>query len=135
MRVVLDTNVLVSGLISPNGPPGEVLRDLESSPIVPCLSVRILDEYRNVLSRPRFAFPAGTIAGLLLRLEAAGERVVPFPHPEELPDPKDEVFLAVALSAHADFLVTGNLRHFPPRLRHGVAVASPREFLDALRGR
>jgi predicted nucleic acid-binding protein len=52
-----------------------------------------------------------------------------------LPDSDDEVFLAVALGAQADFLVTGNLRDFPARLRQGVAVVSPREFVDAFRRR
>lgn len=130
MRVVLDTNVLVSGLITPKGPPGEILRLLETAPIVPCFSESILGEYRDVLARPKFGFPANSIASLLRRFAAVGERIAANPLSAGLPDPKDEAFLAVALTAHADFLVTGNLRHFPARLRHGVAVVSPRDFLD-----
>ncbi|HEX7616626.1 MAG TPA: putative toxin-antitoxin system toxin component, PIN family [Thermoanaerobaculia bacterium] len=135
MRVVLDTNVLVSGLISPSGPPGEILRLLETAPIIPCFSDSILGEYHEVLGRPKFEFPASTVASLLRRFSAVGERIAAEPFSLGLPDPKDEAFLAVALAAHADVLVTGNLRHFPARLRHGVAVVSPRDFLEALRGR
>ena len=134
MRVVLDTNVLVSGLISPSGPPGEILRLLETGLIVPCLSESILGEYRNVLARREFQFPVLKIASLLQRFEAVGELVVAALVPGDFPDPKDAPFLEVALAAHADFLVTGNLRHFPVRLRQGVAVVSPREFIEALRG-
>lgn len=135
MRVVLDTNVLVSGLISPNGPPAEILRFLETRPIVPCFSESILGEYRDVLARPEFRLPANRVTSLLQRFEAVGELVAAEPLSGDFPDPKDVLFLEVAIAAHADFLVTGNLRHFPVRLRHGVAVVSPREFIEALRGR
>lgn len=135
MKVVLDTNVLVSGLISPSGPPGEILRLLETGLIVPCLSEGILGEYRNVLTRPEFQFSVFKIASLLQRFEAVGELVIAELLPGDFPDPKDAPFLEAALAAHADFLVTGNLRHFPERLRQGVAVVSPRGFLEALRGR
>ena len=135
MRVVLDTNVLVSGLISPNGPPADILRLLETRPIVPCFNEVLLNEYRKVLARPRFELRADRVTRLLQRFEAVGELIVAEPVSGEFPDPKDAPFLEVALSAHADFLVTGNLRHFPARLRQGVAVVSPREFIEALRGR
>lgn len=135
MRVVLDTNVLVSGLISPNGPPGEILRLLETGLIVPCLSEDILGEYREVLARPAFQFPGYRIVVLLQRLEAVAELFIAEPVPGGFPDPRDAPILEAALEAHADFLVTGNLRHFPVRLRQGVAVLSPREFIEALRRR
>ena len=51
MRVVLDTNVLVSGLLSPYGSPGEIVRRLAAGELTPCLEVRILVEYREVLLR------------------------------------------------------------------------------------
>jgi putative PIN family toxin of toxin-antitoxin system len=135
LKVVLDTNVVVSGLISPSGPPGEILRLLETGLIVPCLSESILGEYREVLARPAFQFPGFRIAVLLQRLEAVGEFFIAEPIRADFPDPRDAPFLEVALAAQADFLVTGNLRHFPFRLRQGVAIVSPREFIDALRRR
>jgi len=135
LRIVLDTNVLVSGLLSSSGPPREILRLLETAPIVPCLNESIVVEYRDVLARPRLALPVSAVANLLLLLESVGEHIPTGPYSVSLPDPDDEVFLAVALAAHADFLVTGNLRDFPARLRQGVAVVSPREFIDALHRR
>jgi putative PIN family toxin of toxin-antitoxin system len=135
MRVVLDTNVLVSGLWSPFRPPGRIVGLVAAGALPLLLEERIFGEYREVLARRGFGFDAGRVESLLLQVEAAGEFVVAQQLLERLPDPDDEAFLEVALAAHADFLVTGNLRHFPPRLRHGVAVVSPREFIEALRRR
>jgi putative PIN family toxin of toxin-antitoxin system len=135
VRIVLDTNVLVSGLWSPFGPPGRIVGLVAAGTLPLFLEERILAEYREVLARHRLAFDSRRVESLLAQVEAVGEFVVAQPLPERLPDPDDEAFLAVALAAHADFLVTGNLRHFPQRLRQGVPVVSPREFLDALRGR
>ena len=56
MRIVLDTNVLVSGFLSPHGPPGAILRSILAASITLCLDERILTEYRDVLTRGRFAF-------------------------------------------------------------------------------
>jgi putative PIN family toxin of toxin-antitoxin system len=135
VRIVLDTNVMVSGLWSPFGRPGEIVAVVAAGALPLLLDERILGEYREVLARRGFAFDPEMVESLLLQVEATGEFAVAQPLPERLPDPDDEAFLEVALAAHADFLVTGNLRHFPSRLRQGVAVVSPREFIEALRGR
>jgi putative PIN family toxin of toxin-antitoxin system len=134
VRIVLDTNVLVSGLWSPFGPPGEIVRLVAAGALPLCLDERVLAEYQEVLARPWFGFDPRRVQSLLLQAEAMGEFVLASPLRERLPDPDDEAFLGVALAAHADFLVTGNLRHFPARLRQGVAVVSPREFIETLRG-
>jgi uncharacterized protein len=135
VRIVLDTNVMVSGLWSPFGPPGKIVGLVAAGALPLLLDERILGEYREVLSRNEFGFDPEKVESLLLQVEATGEFVVALPLPERLPDPDDEAFLEVALAAQADFLVTGNLRHFPARVRQGVAVVSPRDFLEALRGR
>jgi putative PIN family toxin of toxin-antitoxin system len=135
MRIVLDTNVLVSGLWSPFGPPGKIVGLVAAGTLPLLLEERILWECREVLGRREFGFDPARVESLLIHVEAAAEFVVAQPLPEPLPDPKDTAFLEVALAAPADFLVTGNLRHFPARLRQGVAVVSPREFLDALHRR
>ena len=105
--------------------------------LVVCFDNRIFAEYQDVLARPQFRFDPAEVARLLAQIEGDGEEVVaPLASeglPGRLPDPADEPFLEVAVAAGAEFLVTGNLRHFPARLRHGVAVVSPRAFLDALR--
>ena len=56
MRIVLDTNVLVSGLLSPHRPPGEIVRLVSGGLVSLCLDARIVAEYRDVLARPRFGF-------------------------------------------------------------------------------
>lgn len=132
MKIVLDTNVLVSGILSPHGPPAAVLRALLTERVCLCFDERILSEYRDVLSRGKFAFDRELVAEVLSFLEAAGFRTLAQPLDLALPDPADQMFLEVAVFGQADFLVTGNLRHFPSSARQGIAVVSPREFLGAL---
>jgi putative PIN family toxin of toxin-antitoxin system len=127
----LDTNVLVSGLLSPFGPPGEIVRMVSSGELVLCLDARILSEYGEVLRRPKFRFREDGVAALLHFVEHRGQMVASSPLPEHLPDPSDEPSIEVALAGGADCLVTGNLAHFPLRLRQGVAVLSPGAFLCA----
>ena len=133
MRIVLDTNVLVSGMLSPYGPPGEIVRLVSSGMLSLCLDARIAAEYHDVLRRPRFGFDGDAVADLLAYLESSGEMVASAPLRVRLPDPDDEPFLEVALAGAADFLVTGNLSHFPPAARAGVAVLSPAELIERYR--
>ncbi|MBI2914284.1 MAG: putative toxin-antitoxin system toxin component, PIN family [Firmicutes bacterium] len=133
MRVVLDTNVLVSGLISAEGPCGQILRLMTEDVLQPCLDERILAEYEAVLSRPELQIDPEDIAGTIEIIHESGEFLTPLPSPMELPDATDMPFLEVAASGEA-VLITGNARHFPARARAGVRVMTPREFLDLLRG-
>ena len=130
MRIVVDTNVLVSGLIAPFGPPGDIVRLLASGAVSACYDARILAEYREVLARPAFGIAADRVESLLDQIEGDGVLVTARPLAARLPDPEDEMFLAVALSGGARCLVTGNLRHFPEHCRHGVEVVSPRRFVE-----
>lgn len=130
MRVVVDTNVLVSGLLSPFGPPGTIVGLIAAGRISLCYDARILAENADVLLRPRFPFAEGNVRDLLLQIEVEGELASPSPWPDRLPDAHDEAFLEVAATSSADYLVTGNVKHFPPDLRSGVQVISPREFVD-----
>lgn len=134
MRIVLDTNVLVSALLSPNGVPAAVLQLVLAGRVVLCLDARVLSEYRAVLCRPRFDFDARLVDDLLEFLESEGELVASVPLALSLPDPDDAKFLEVAAAAGADHVVTGNLRHFPTRVRRGVSVVSPRRFLESVIG-
>ena len=67
----------------------------------------------------------------MAQIRAGGELVAAKPLPLRLSDPDDEPFLEVAAAAMAEFLVTGNLKHFPRDRRQGVRVVLPREFLDS----
>jgi putative PIN family toxin of toxin-antitoxin system len=132
MRIVLDTNVLVSALLSPHRPPGQVLQMLLAGRIGLCYDARILDEYHKVVARPKFPFSRDQVSVVLESLESAGELVAPAPLNLKLPDPDDAVFLEVAVAASADHLVTGNLKHFPSKQRHGVSVIAPAVFVRLL---
>lgn len=129
MKVVLDTNVLVSGLLNPHGTPGQIVRTVSSGALVVCYDARILAEYRGVLLREKFAFPELYVNALIDQIRADGILAASKPLASPLPDPQDEPFLEVALGAKADFLITGNLKDFPAKTRHGVSVVSPQDFI------
>ncbi len=132
MRIVLDTNVLVSGILSPHGPPAAVLRALLTERVKLCFDERILSEYRDILTREKFSFDRELVEELIAFLEAAGSTTLAAPLSLSLPDAGDQMFIEVAVASRADLLVTGNLKHFPDRAREGVAIVSPREFLDVM---
>lgn len=130
MNIVLDTNVLVAGLLTPYGPCGELVRMISSGELTLCFDARILTEYNEVLRRPKFKFDENKVAALLDYLAHHGCAIASHPLHQSLPDIDDEPFLEVALAGRAAYLVTGNKLHFPPKLRQGVKVFSPREFSD-----
>lgn len=118
MKVVVDTNVLVAGLLSVTGPPGWIVEAALEGRIEPVFDLTILQEYAEL------------IEGLLAAFDDFGFRITGAPPwSAELPDPDDAPFLAVA-AATGSVLVTGNVRHFPPSQRHGVVVMTPRQFVN-----
>lgn len=133
MRIVLDTNVLVSGVLSPAGPPAQILQLIIVGRLAVLYDARILSEYREVLSRDHFGFDAGFICDLLDLIESEGDEITASPLPVRLPDVDDVIFLEVAVAGEADYLVTGNLRHFPATHRRGVSVLTPAEFVEVLK--
>ncbi len=130
MRLVVDTNVLVSGLLSPFGPPGVIVNLIAAGRVRLCYDTRVFAEYVEVLGRPAFPFGETEVAALLAQVAVEGDLVAPVPWPDPLPDPDDAPFLEVASAGLADYLVTGNVKHFPSSRRHGVRVVSPRAFLE-----
>lgn len=133
MKVVVDTNVLVSGLLSPFGPPGEIVRMIASGTLRLCFDARILTEYADVLRRPKFQFRHEQIQALMEQIRTEGHVVGGEPLPVKLPDPTDEPFLEVAVAGDAQCLITGNTKHFPRGRCQGITVFSPSEFLDHYR--
>ncbi len=129
MRIVLDTNVLVAGLLSPFGPSAEIIRMVSSGELTLYFDARILSEYSEVLRRSKFRFHMDKVIALLDYIEHRGHIVASSPLSNSLPDPGDQPFLEVAVAGQAVCLVTGNLAHFPPKLRQGVKVLSPSDFL------
>ncbi len=134
MRVVLDTNVLVSGLLNPHGPPGRIVDALLAGTVVSLFDDRVLDEYRDVLRRPVFDFKPTDVDALFDYIESKGQPATVPPLAVVLPDPDDLPFLEVAASERANALVTGNINHFKPlRGRHEVKVLTPAAFLAWLK--
>jgi putative PIN family toxin of toxin-antitoxin system len=133
MRIVLDTNVLVAGLLSPFGPCAQIVRMVSSGDLTLCFDARILSEYDEVLRRPKFGFQMDKVAALLDYIEHTGAVVAAPPLPVSLPNPEDQPFLEVALAGTAACLVTGNHVHFPAGRRQGARVLSPSEFLTFYR--
>ena len=133
MRIVLDTNVLVSGLLSPFGPPGEIVRLVSAGEVELCIDARILSEYSEVLSRPRFGFDSDSVAALMDYIEFSGHVAPSVPLERRLPDPDDEPFLEVALACGSECIVTGNLAHFPPSACGDIEVLSPAQFIERFR--
>ena len=130
MKVVLDTNVLVSGLLQPLGPSGQILKALAVGDFDLYLDARILAEYVAVLARKKFNFSDEAVPTLMHTVETDGHLVAAPSLDLGLDDPKDRMFCEVAHACQADYLVTGNLKHFPPDKAQGIPAISPRQYLD-----
>jgi len=129
MNIVLDTNVLVAGLLSPFGACGEIVRMVSSDELVLSYDARVLSEYNEVLRRQKFKFEEEKVAVLLEYIEYRGQTAASSPLINQLPDADDEPFLETAIASQASCLVTGNQNHFPAELCQGIKVFSPKEFL------
>ena len=131
MKLVLDTNVLISGLLNPQGTPGTILFQLKQSDWKVLWDERIFSEYQGVLGRSKFNFTPSRIHDLLQAIQGHGVRIFPQGLDLTLPDPDDLPFLEVAVAGGADFLITGNLKDFPVESRYGIRVVAPAEFYHA----
>ena len=127
IEAVIDTNILVSALLNPNGSPGQILAKVISGNIVPCLDGRILAEYRIVLSRAKFGFRREDVDVLLSFFEREGFFVVPFRNEIPFQDESDRKVFEVAVSRGA-VRVTGNRKHFPKN----SLIVSPAELIKQL---
>jgi putative PIN family toxin of toxin-antitoxin system len=130
MNIVLDTNVLVAGLLMPAGPCGEIVRMVSSGELTLSFDARILSEYQEVLLRPKFRFREDDVIALLEYIRHSGTVVAASPLPHALPHADDEPFLQAAVAGRAACLVTGNRSHFPSKSCCGVKALSPQEFLN-----
>jgi putative PIN family toxin of toxin-antitoxin system len=132
-RFVLDTNVLVSGMINAFGAPGRILDLVREGNAELVVDDRILAEYTEVLNRPKFRtyFTPHDVRDIIIFMEQNAHYVVSTRHVIGLPDPDDIPFLEVALSAGVP-LVTGNSGDFPTTLCLTAEVFSPALFMEQL---
>jgi uncharacterized protein len=129
--VVIDTNILVSALLQPEGLPAAVFMLVLSGEVQLCISEAIFAEYDEVIRRSRFKRSVDVIEGTLRSIRRLAHCVKPSVRVEECTDPDDNIFLECAQAAEADYLVTGNQRHFPKRWKK-TQVVSARELIELL---
>jgi putative PIN family toxin of toxin-antitoxin system len=129
---VIDTNVLISSLLSSHDDAATVLvvEKLFSGEVIPVYSNEIINEYKEVLRRTKFHFTEEIVNNLLQTIEKYGERVKPTPTGELISDMKDLPFYEVVVEKQTDnaYLVTGNKKHFPVK----PFIVTANEFLDIL---
>jgi len=126
IKAVIDTNILVSGLINPNGNPAKIINMILNSDINVIYDSRIIEEYYNVLKRDKFSFSGDLIVPLLEFIQNEGISVTPGPVKLKFHDTDDKKFYEAALAGEADFLITGNKKHYPKE----KFIVNPAEFLD-----
>ena len=131
IRGVLDTNVVVSGVINPEGPAALILALAMSKKFRCYVSEPVLDEYTEVLARARFRLDQQRVGLLLRSLHKAAVLVARRKMLRITSDPDDNRILECALEARADYVVTGNTRHFPSQFQD-IRIISPQRFLTVV---
>lgn len=128
---VIDTNVLVSAMLKWNSVPGSVMELVFAGSIIPILNDSIAEEYRDVLSRPKFHFTEEIIHDVLENIQRKGIYIDAESADIELPDPKDKIFYEIVMEERKTedaYLVTGNIKHFPQK----PFIVTPREMINII---
>jgi uncharacterized protein len=131
IRVVLDTNIVVSAHLQGAGLSAFVLDLALASKIQSYVTADILEEYEGVLRRPRFGIDRKKVSESIRLIKRKAKRVKPTRKLSLSADPDDNKFLECAEAAKADYLVTGNRRHFPSTYKT-TKVISPRELIEII---
>jgi len=129
--VVLDTNVVVSAHLAPQGLERRVLDLALAGEVRFCVSAEILYEYEEVLARPKFSILSHRLAASLALIRSRSVVLVARRRLDVATDPGDNKFLECAEAADADYLVTGNQRHFPKRWRL-TRIVNARQLIEEL---
>jgi len=128
LRLVIDTNILVSAALKPDGLQRTVLVLAMTRPARLYVTKAILAEYREVLARPEFKIRRGLRQQLLQLIKNHAQLVNPARELQVAKDPDDK-FLECADAARVDYLITGNQRHFPKFWKKTKVITS-REFIN-----
>jgi len=131
LRLVLDANVVVSAALKPDGLQRTIVLLALTKPARWYVTEEILTEYRDVLSRPELRIRKGLRQQLLQLIRNGTHTVAPAHALQIASDPGDDKFLECADTARADYLVTGNQKHFPPFWKK-TKVISSREFITLI---
>jgi len=130
LKIVLDTNVLVSAFLNPQSKPARIIRLVIQDEIQIIINEAILSEYHEVLARPVFKLNIRHVQTILKLIRAKGIKAPALAKSFQLPDSSDEPFVEAAIACHADALVTGNLKHFPKEKCNGLQILLPAQFLN-----
>ena len=128
---VIDTNVLVSAMLKWESVPGTVMNFIFNGPVIPVFNKEILEEYKNVLSRPKFKLSDEIIKNIIDGITSKGVLITAEKINIDMPDVKDIVFYEVVSEKRKTddaYLVTGNIKHFPIK----PYIVTPREFIDII---
>ena len=131
IRVVIDTNIIVSALLQPLGPPAQVFLLALNGSIQLCITGEVYAEYEEVIRRPRFRRDESVIIAALDSIREKGFWVRPTETVRACADPDDDIFLECAQAARAAYLVTGNTKHFPATWRE-TQIVTARHFLEII---
>jgi uncharacterized protein len=129
LRLVIDTNVLVSAALKPDGLQRTILLLAITKPARLYVSPPILEEYADVLSRPEFSIRKGLRLQLLQLIKNRSHLITPSRRIGVTSDPDDNIFVECVDAARADFLITDNRRHFPAFWKN-TKIITPREFVS-----
>ena len=132
MIIVVDTNVIVSGLIKPYSDAATILHLILTGRIKIAYDFRVSNEYETILKRKKFNFHPQKIESIMAQIKEEGIYVDAIPLKVSLPDSDDVPFLEIAISGKINFLVTGNKKHFPQKFCKYIKILSPSEFLKEL---
>jgi putative PIN family toxin of toxin-antitoxin system len=129
MKIVLDTNIIVSSFLNPKGLPGEIVSLVLTKKLRVCYDNKILYEYTDVLTRSRFNFNVELANDFLEFVKNNGEYVAAESQKIKFTDEDDKIFYDVYKSSEAEYIITGNKRHYPQEKN----VITPREFMEIMK--
>lgn len=129
LRLVLDTNVVVSAALKPEGLQRTTLLLATTKPASLYVSAPILDEYAEVVSRPELMIRGGLRPQLLQLIKNRSHTIISSRRIDVTNDPDDNIFIECADAARADYLITGNQKHFPPFWK-STKIITARDFIN-----
>ena len=126
MRIILDTNVIVSALLSPSGVPAKILNLILNRNITIVYDNNILFEYVDVLNRTKLKINKELIKPVLDFINKEGELGIAVPQKIKFDDSDDKKFYELYKNEKIDYLITGNIKHFPKE----NGIITPRNFIE-----
>ena len=130
MKAVIDTNVIISALLTPSGPSARIVALVLNGTITIVYDNKILAEYSDVLNRKKLRIDNELVNLIIGFISKEGEFILAGPQKVKFDDEDDRIFYELYKSDGVDFLVTGNTRHFPRE----KGIVSPKKFLDEISG-